>query len=189
MAKKIKDKLNLGCGKDIKDEYLNVDRADLPGVDVVMDLEKFPYPFKDNTFKEVICNHVLEHLSNLCKTMEELCRICKDGALIKVRVPYFSNPQHHNDPTHKRKFTYYTFDYFTEESGFSYYSKARVEVVKRRLLFISVNSEFMKSKYSWPIDFLINLCPLIYQRFFSYILPASELHILLKVKKIKNRLY
>jgi len=183
MAIRIKNKLNLGCGRDIKDGYVNVDCADLPGVDVIMDLEKFPYPFKDNTFDEIICNHVLEHLSDLCKTMEESHRICKNGALIKIRVPYFSNPEHHNDPTHKRKFTYNTFEYFTEKSSHPYYSKARFDILKRRILFFGWGAKFMKSKYTWPFDVLMTKFNKIYQRFFCYILPAAELHVLLKVKK------
>ncbi|MEM4336796.1 MAG: methyltransferase domain-containing protein [Candidatus Woesearchaeota archaeon] len=131
----MKNKLNLGSGRDIIPGYVNLDCAKLPGIDVVWGLEKFPYPFKDDTFEEVICNHVLEHLSDLCRVMEELHRICKNKALIKIRVPYFANPEHDNDPTHKRKFTYNTFEYFTDNSGFSYYSKARFNILKRRILF------------------------------------------------------
>ncbi|MEM4336797.1 MAG: hypothetical protein QXG86_02220 [Candidatus Woesearchaeota archaeon] len=41
----------------------------------------------------------------------------------------------------------------------------------------------MKSKYSLPIDFLITKFHRIYQRYFCYILPAAELHVLLEVKK------
>ena len=175
--------LNLGCGKDIRKGYVNLDWAKLPGVDVVHNIEKFPWPFDDNTFDEVVANQVLEHVADLIKTMEELYRISRPGGQIKITVPYFSSPQHHNDPTHKRKFTYNTFEYFTDKSDFSYYSKARLEIVKRRILFFGLGSDFMKSKYTWPIDYLMTRFNRIYQRFFSYILPASQLHVLLKVIK------
>lgn len=163
--------------------YLNLDVVDIPGVDVVWNLEITPYPFKDNQFEEVVANHVLEHLSDLVSVVDELHRVCKPGDLIKVRVPYFASPEHHNDPTHKRKFTYKTFNYFTKESIYNYYAKARIEIVDRRILFLSTDSEFMKSKYFLPLDYIFTKFHLIYQRFFSYLLPASEIHFLLRVIK------
>jgi len=176
-------KLNLGCGKDIKKGYVNLDCAKLPKVDIVWDIEKFPYPFKENYFDEIYCSHILEHVSDLNAVLEEVYRICKNNSLIKIRVPYFASPSHHNDPTHKRKFAYETFDYFNDKSSYSYYSKVRFEVLKKRLFFLSGSRIFMKSGYSLPIDFFINLAPKIYQRFFCYLFPASEFQILLKVKK------
>jgi len=57
-------KLNLGCGYTILDGWVNLDYLDGQGVDVVHDLEKFPYPFKDNTFDKVLASHIIEHVSN-----------------------------------------------------------------------------------------------------------------------------
>ena len=70
-------KLHIGCGYEILPGYLNTDSLPLPGVDQVLDLDQFPYPFEDNTFDEVFSAHVLEHVSDLGKTMEEFTRICK----------------------------------------------------------------------------------------------------------------
>lgn len=47
------NKLNMGCWKDIKQWYLNVDIVDLPWIDKVFDFEEFPYPFEDNSFDEI----------------------------------------------------------------------------------------------------------------------------------------
>ena len=38
-------KLNLGCGNDIRQGYINLDVAELDGVDVVWDVNKLPLPF------------------------------------------------------------------------------------------------------------------------------------------------
>ncbi len=57
-------KLNLGCGLNHREGYVNLDAVKLPGVDVVHDLNKMPYPFKTNQFDEIICQHLLEHLDN-----------------------------------------------------------------------------------------------------------------------------
>lgn len=176
----MKTKLNLGCGREIKKDYVNLDMIKLPGVDVAHDLNVLPYPFKGGTFEEVFCKHILEHVDDLVKVMEELHRITKSGGRIKAIGPYFAGHGAFNDPTHKHFFTYKTFEYFGENG---YYSKVKFETLKRRIFFFSSRS-FMKSKwYSVPFDFLINLCPVIYQRFFCWVLPAVEVHYELEVRK------
>lgn len=175
-------KLHLGCGTVIKKGYVNVDIAKLPGVDKVIDLDKTPYPFKANEFDEVVAYHVFEHLDNFMGAMEEVHRICKPGAKLYVSVPYFASPAFWRDPTHKRPFTLETFSYFVPSS---YYSKAHFKVMKRKLFYFSCK-EYMKSKwYSVPFDVLINIAPSLYERFFVYLLPASELHFVLEVEKKK----
>ena len=39
-------RLNIGCGKKNKNGYINLDLLKLPNVDVVHDLNQFPWPFK-----------------------------------------------------------------------------------------------------------------------------------------------
>ncbi len=171
-------KLNLGCGSDIKKGYVNLDSVKLSGVDVVHDLDKIPYPFKANTFGEVYARHVLEHVTDLVATLEELLRITKPGGKIVVICPYFSNPGAFSDPTHKRFFTYNTFDYFTVGSGLSYYSKVRVCIISRRIrLFGSLR---LLRVLGFVPELLINLVPVLYQRFFAYVLPAAEIEFVLK---------
>ncbi|MCK9272046.1 class I SAM-dependent methyltransferase [Candidatus Gracilibacteria bacterium] len=173
-------KLNMGCGMDIKDGYLNVDSINLPGVEKVYDFEIFPYPFEDSTFDEIYCSHILEHMSDLGKVMEEFTRIGKNGCQIKIKVPFFASPNAYGDYTHKRSFNTNTFKYFTPEH---YYNNAKIITKKYKIHFLS-NSYFLKSN---PIniipDFLINLFPQIYERFFCYLIPAVEIHYLLEVKK------
>jgi predicted SAM-dependent methyltransferase len=56
-------KLNLGCGSDYRQGYINVDRVS--GVaDVVHDLNVFPYPWSDNSVDEIVARHILEHLED-----------------------------------------------------------------------------------------------------------------------------
>lgn len=175
--------LNLGSGRDIIEGAINLDLAPLEGVDVVWDINNVPWPFESNTFETIICNHILEHVEDLVKTMEEIHRVGKPNSLVKIRVPYFVNPVYYHDPTHKLKFNYDTFSYFSDESIFSYYSTARFKTLKRRIVFSSTKTKFLSSYYSWPLDVVINVMPHIYQRFFCYILPCSEIHYLLENKK------
>ena len=162
-----KNKLNLGCGTDIKPNHINMDKLDIPGVDVVHDLNKFPYPFKDNQFDAVYCSHVLEHVDDLIKVMAEIRRILKPRGRVVIRAPHFSCGVSYRDPTHKRLFSYFTFDYFTDEC---FYNLPRFKIIKRKLNFTRQNFTFLN-----PIcNPFINVTPLLYERFLCWIFPCAE---------------
>lgn len=65
-------KLNLGCGAFRKEGYLNVDGCAHFGPDITHNLDIFPYPFENDAFDLVEADHVLEHLQDPFKVMEEL---------------------------------------------------------------------------------------------------------------------
>ena len=44
-------------------------------------------PFEDNTYDFILCNHVLEHIPNDLKAMEELYRVLKPGGTAILQVP------------------------------------------------------------------------------------------------------
>ena len=102
-------KLNLGCGNKIYEGYVNVDKFDFYEVDVKHDLEKFPYPFDDNSVEEIILSHVLEHIGQdpdiFINILKELYRISKNQALIKIAVPHPRHDDFVSDPTHVRPIT------------------------------------------------------------------------------------
>lgn len=129
----LKTKLNVGCGKDIRPDYVNLDIAQLPGVDVVHDLTRFPWPFAENSFDEIELINVLEHLPDTISTLEELHRIARPGAKISIRVPFWNSPDMLADPTHKRSFSERTLNFFDpnypECKDRPYYSSARFRIV------------------------------------------------------------
>jgi len=168
-------KLNLGCGNDIKKGYVNLDFIKQPGVDIVHNLNKFPWPFKDNTFDEVYASHVLEHVDDLIKTMEEIIRISKPESKIKIRVPHFSCGVSYRDPTHKRLFSYFTFDYFEKGE----YNLPKFKIIRKRLNFTRLSFTFLNP----IINPIINLSPALYERFFCWVFPCSEVLFELKVVK------
>jgi predicted SAM-dependent methyltransferase len=81
------------------------------GASVIWDLEKFPYPFEDNTFDEVHAYDVLEHLGTLgdyrffFKQFEEMWRIMKNGGHLFACVPGPKSPWLWGDPGHRRIIT------------------------------------------------------------------------------------
>ncbi len=112
-------KLNLGCGKDYIDGWVNVDLYDDSKCDVVHDLEEFPWPWEDDSVSEILIKHTLEHLGAdwkvYIKILQEMYRICEDDAEIMVIVP---SPWHRNfthDPTHVRPVTPDGLNLFSKE--------------------------------------------------------------------------
>lgn len=129
-------RLNLGCGTDIKQNWTNLDIVSLPGVDVVWDINKFPYPFGNDTFEVVCCNDILEHV-DFIRVLKELHRITIEGGQIQIRVPHFSSINNYLDPTHKNKFSIDTFDFFTKTHSRSYYFDFHFSQVKsKKITFI-----------------------------------------------------
>lgn len=169
-------KLNLGCGEDIKKGYVNLDILKSSGIDVVHDLNKFPYPFKKDTFEEVYTSHVLEHVDDLIKVLNELKRICKPKAKIIIRVPHFSCGVSYRDPTHKRLFSYFTWDYFTDDC---FYGLPKFNILNRKLNF----TRLAFTPLNYLFNPLLNISPAIYERFFCWIFPTAEVLTTLEVVK------
>jgi predicted SAM-dependent methyltransferase len=79
-------KLEIGGGIFPRGEgFVSVDKLDC--ADVVHDLEQYPWPFEDESVAEVYSSHCFEHLTNMEKVLNEVCRITKIGASVEFRVP------------------------------------------------------------------------------------------------------
>ncbi len=182
--------LDVGCGIDKIPGAIGVDKIALPNVDVVHDLDQVPWPFKDNTFDHIVCKHSLNHLSDLIKAMEEIHRIAKPNAIVEILAPHYSSDNFNTDPTHKFHMGIRTMNYFCEEFKFKYhyYSKARFKMLKRHISFRENITDFRKdTKFNIArivgFEFIVNKFPRIYERFFTYWFPASEVYFKLQVLK------
>lgn len=103
-------KLNLGCGKDYKQGYINVDVSPIVKPDLVLDVTK-GLPYEDNHFTEVIVNNILTqicHPQDFLFVMNELWRV---GGDIYIRVPNVEHTCAFQDPMDCRRFTDQTFTY------------------------------------------------------------------------------
>jgi len=103
------NKLNLGCGLDYKEGYINMDFNEEVKADKHFNLNELPYPFKSNSFSEILMIRILEHLNNPDLVMKEIHRIAKPKAIIKIRVPHFSSIHTWIDIEHKRGYSIKTF--------------------------------------------------------------------------------
>jgi ubiquinone/menaquinone biosynthesis C-methylase UbiE len=110
--------LNLGAGT------LNRERGEV-GYDINLackpDIcgDASSLPFKDESFDDIKAVHVLEHIDNIVKAMDECYRVLKKGGRFHVRVPHFPHIGSIADPTHKRYFVSDTFGYFVRSGALS----------------------------------------------------------------------
>ena len=129
-------KLNLACGPDVRPGYVNVDIAPMPGVEA-MDLFAFPWKLPDGAFDEVVCNHFIEHIPHHMGTgkdgfflfFEELHRVTKPGAVVKLRTPSPGSPNNRADPTHTRVIVPENFRFLEPDNPSNYYTTARFKLV------------------------------------------------------------
>lgn len=80
-------KLNLGCGKDFKPDFVNLDLfSDNPNV-VKMDIRNIELP--DNSVDYILASDVLEHFSHreTDKILREWSRVLKPNGEIEIRCP------------------------------------------------------------------------------------------------------
>jgi SAM-dependent methyltransferase len=146
-------KLNLGCGLDIYPGWINLDRAALPGVDVVHDLEKLPLPFADDSLDYVLAKDVLEHVDYIL-LLRDLHRVLRHGGTLEIRVPHFTSADNFIDPTHKSRFSIRTFDFFVAGSPLArhYYFDFWFREISRRHI------SFFRGPliYNYVVELLVN---------------------------------
>lgn len=173
--------LSIGSGK--KPPAPNLIRLDISAdvePDVVWNLDNLPYPFEDSEFSEIECFDVIEHLSNIPASLEEMYRILKPNGIVKITTPHFSCANSYIDPTHKFHLSYFSFDYFCAKHDLAYYSKARIQIKYRHIQF--QGGRFNRS----IISRLANRFPVIYEQRWAWIFPAWFLYFELEVIKQKS---
>ncbi|MCF6151586.1 MAG: methyltransferase domain-containing protein [Candidatus Kuenenia stuttgartiensis] len=172
--------LDIGTRAPNSQNTIKIDNSIRMGVNVLCDLNKFPYPFKDNSFQTVRIWDYLEHLDDIVKVTEEIYRILKAGGTFKIMVPHFSNYYAFTDPTHKHFFGLKTMDYFipttiTYSLG---YTTAKYEKIRTTIGFPDEARGLKKF-----ILKLINKFPEYYERYFAFIFPASGIYYELRAIK------
>jgi predicted SAM-dependent methyltransferase len=80
--------LNLGCGPNIVEGFVNIDAGWVPGLDVCWDITR-GLPFQDGAIGGIFSEHCLEHLplAEGRALLRECWRVLAPGSVIRLVVP------------------------------------------------------------------------------------------------------
>jgi predicted SAM-dependent methyltransferase len=133
-------KIQLGSGRDIREGYINTDIVDMVGIDKVLNVMFFPWPFEDNSADEILALDLIEHLpthtneyeSTLIKFIEECHRILKPDGVLNIRTPSWHADFLWIDPEHVRGYDIRSMDFFDPTTDFGratgFYTKVKFSV-------------------------------------------------------------
>jgi SAM-dependent methyltransferase len=184
--------LDAGCGQAKTPGAIGIDFNPNTAADIVHDLNRYPWPLADSTFDRIVCSHIVEHIADLIRFMEEVHRLGRPGALVDIVTPHFSSRFSYTDPTHVRHLSLFSFDYFVDRPPFrpsllsrafeiqspvaDFYSAARFEKVRAR---VRLARPFRFTSLQW----LSNRFPHFHEAYWAFIFPARDLYFTLKVLK------
>ncbi|MEO7144327.1 MAG: methyltransferase domain-containing protein [Bryobacteraceae bacterium] len=122
--------LDVGCGINKYPGAIGVDRNPHTRADVLCELDRFPYPFRDSSFGQVRAIHVIEHVADVIRTMEEFHRLTRPAGEVFIATPHYTDFSSFCDPTHRWHLNSFSLRYFgANHGGFGYYSGARFDEI------------------------------------------------------------
>lgn len=169
--------LDLGCGKaKAHPDAVTVDISPDAQPDIVHDLDVTPWPLESGQFDQIHMIHVVEHLDNIVKAMEEVHRVARPGARVHILTPHYSSTNSYTDPTHRHHLGLRSFNYFTGEAQFDFYTRARFRTVRKEL-------EFNDWPFAFVMRFIARRWPTYYEERLCWLHPALQMHVELEVVK------
>jgi SAM-dependent methyltransferase len=146
--------LDVGCGINKYPGAIGIDSNPVSRADVIVNLEKFPWPFVAGSFENVRAIHVIEHLTDVVGAMEEFHRLLRPGGVLRIETPHYTDYSSFCDPTHKQHLNSFSFRYFGEKhGGFGYYSQARFREKSVRVTLLSLwkwlGFQFLVNRSRW----------------------------------------
>lgn len=108
--------LDIGCGSFKQPGYIGMDIRELPGVDIVHDVETFPWPLPDDCVHRAFASHLVEHINphkfGFVNFMNEVWRVMRLGGEFAIACPHGSSQGFIQDPTHCNPINEATWSYF-----------------------------------------------------------------------------
>lgn len=170
--------LSVGSGKIAeREDVVRLDISKETGADVVWDLNVTPYPFEEGEFDKIECFDVIEHVDNIPKVMQECFRILNNDGVMCITTPHYSSPNSFIDPTHKFHLSIFSFDCFSDEHKYSYYSGARFKIDEKKIIFQGPRlRKFILTRFA-------NKYPKFYEEHLAWIFPAWFMYFEMRAKK------
>lgn len=103
--------VNLGCGLDYREGWVNVDLCDT--ADVQCDITD-GLPFPDDHVERYLALDFVEHVWDPLALFDELWRCAEPGCVIEIALPYGSSDDAWLDPTHCRPYFVDSWTYFAQ---------------------------------------------------------------------------
>lgn len=131
--------LDVGCGINKFPGSIGIDRNLETRADVIADLDQFPFPFRDSSFREVRAIHVIEHVSDVIRAMEEVHRLLAPDGRAVIVTPHYTDFSSFCDPTHRWHLNSFSLRYFGDDhGGYGYYSRARFREISTRVKLLAL---------------------------------------------------
>jgi SAM-dependent methyltransferase len=124
--------LNLGCGKNVREDCVNVDLIPYTNVRVV-DLLKFPWPWLNESIEGIYASHILEHFQDQEKFIHECCRVLKPGGFLRLNLPHSSSVSSIGCIGHYRTYSYSSMHDYLGRDNFYLFPYPRFKTTYQRL--------------------------------------------------------
>jgi SAM-dependent methyltransferase len=172
--------LDVGCGLNKYPGAIGVDSNPYTRADVIADLDQIPLPFRDDSFREVRAIHLIEHVADVIRTMEEFHRIVAARGRVVIVTPHYTDFSSFCDPTHRWHLNSFSLRYFSEKhGGYGYYSRARFHEISTRVRLLSLwrylGFELLVNQFRWFRRFWeFYLCYLVRGKWIEWQLEAVK---------------
>lgn len=155
--------LDVGCSRNKITDAVGIDIDPTSHADIIHDLNLYPYPVEDNSYETIYAQHIIEHLNDPIRFVQEIYRMLKPGGKAIFETPHFSSRVAYSEPQHKFFFSYFMFTNLLQYVDF--------KVLKQEITFYKTFRHF-------GIHALANRYPDTYERFWTYFFPAENVRLI-----------
>lgn len=112
-------RLDVGCGSNKQSGWVGMDIRSCNGVDIIHDVQDFPWPIPNSSCFQILLSHLWEHIEPKYRIqlMNELWRIVTAGGQLMLSAPHADSVGASQDPTHYMCPNENTFLYFDTTNG------------------------------------------------------------------------
>ena len=171
---------------------ITIDLLDHENVDICGDIFEVLANLKDDSITSIYASHFIEHVQNLDSLLNEIVRVSRHGAKIRLIAPHFSNAFFYSDVTHRNFFGLYTFCYLADDrTNFvrkvpSYARIQHLALMKVRLGFKSYRPFYVRHAFRRIFGMLVNSSAYmmeLYEESFNSFLSCYEIEYVIIVDK------
>ncbi len=120
-------KLDLNGSLNSQHGFINIDYVDAKNVDIVFDLQKYPWPLPKEVATLVMAGGVIGHINKenfgFIRFMDEIWKVLKIDGQLLISTPYGGSAGFWADPTNVNGCTEHTWNYFDPLSPTGLYKR------------------------------------------------------------------